>query len=58
MLKVTQALAAKGKPGGLALGNAVGDGNGWCHWLVWSFGGKMVDENRRTTGRFSRQIVQ
>jgi len=45
MLKVTQALAAKGKPGGLALGNAVGDGNGWCHWLVWSFGGKMVDEN-------------
>jgi multiple sugar transport system substrate-binding protein len=45
MLKVTQALAAKGKPGGLALGNAVGDANGWCHWLVWSFGGKMVDEN-------------
>jgi multiple sugar transport system substrate-binding protein len=45
MLKVTQALAAKGKPGGLALGNAVGDANTWCHWLVWSFGGKMVDEN-------------
>jgi multiple sugar transport system substrate-binding protein len=45
MLKLTQALAAKGKPGGLALGNAVGDGNTWCHWLVWSFGGKMVDEN-------------
>ena len=45
MLKATQALAAKGKPGGLALGNAVGDANTWCHWLVWSFGGKMVDEN-------------
>ena len=45
MLKLTQALAAKGKPGGLALGNAVGDANTWCHWLVWSFGGKMVDEN-------------
>jgi multiple sugar transport system substrate-binding protein len=45
MLKVSQALAAKGKPGGLALGNAVGDGNTWCHWLVWSHGGKMVDEN-------------
>ena len=44
MLKVAQALAAKGKPGGLALGNAVGDGNTWCHWLVWSFGGRMVDE--------------
>ncbi len=45
MLKACQALAAKGKPGGLALGNAVGDGNTWAHWLVWSFGGKMVDEN-------------
>jgi multiple sugar transport system substrate-binding protein len=45
MLKLTQALAANGKPGGLALGNAVGDANTWCHWLVWSFGGKMVDEN-------------
>jgi multiple sugar transport system substrate-binding protein len=45
MLKVSQALAAKGKPGGLALGNAVGDGNTWCHWLVWSHGGRMVDEN-------------
>jgi multiple sugar transport system substrate-binding protein len=44
MLKATTALAAKGKPGGLALGNAVGDGNTWCHWLVWSFGGRMVDE--------------
>jgi hypothetical protein len=29
------ALAAKGKPGGLALGNAAGDANGWCHWLAW-----------------------
>ena len=47
MLKAAQALAAKGKPGGLALGNAVGDGNGWCHWVVWSFGGKMVDENNQ-----------
>ena len=44
MLKATTALAAKGKPGGLALGNAVGDGNTWCHWLVWSHGGRMVDE--------------
>ena len=47
MLKAAQALAAKGKPGGLALGNAVGDANGWCHWVVWSFGGRMVDENNQ-----------
>jgi multiple sugar transport system substrate-binding protein len=44
MLKASQGLAAKGHPGGLALGNAVGDANTWCHWLVWSFGGRMVDE--------------
>lgn len=44
MLKLAEALAAKGKPGGLALGNAVGDGNTWCHWIVWSHGGRMVDE--------------
>jgi multiple sugar transport system substrate-binding protein len=44
-LKLCQALAAKGKPGGLALGNAVGDGNTWTHWVVWAFGGRMVDEN-------------
>jgi multiple sugar transport system substrate-binding protein len=44
MLKACQALKAKGKPGGLALGNAVGDGNTWCHWIVWAFGGKMVNE--------------
>ncbi|MBL8669063.1 MAG: carbohydrate ABC transporter substrate-binding protein, partial [Alphaproteobacteria bacterium] len=44
MLKACQALKAKGKPGGLALGNAVGDANTWCHWLVWAFGGKMVND--------------
>ena len=44
-LKLMQALKAKGTPGGLALGNATGDGNTWTHWLVWAFGGKMVDEN-------------
>ena len=43
-LKLMAALKAKGTPGGFALGNATGDGNVWCHWLLWSFGGKMVDE--------------
>ena len=43
-LKLMQGLKAKGTPGGFALGNATGDGNCWTHWLLWSFGGKMVDE--------------
>ncbi|HET7729156.1 MAG TPA: substrate-binding domain-containing protein [Usitatibacter sp.] len=42
-LKLAQAYKAKGMPPGFALGNATGDGNVWCHWLVWAFGGKMVD---------------
>ncbi|NEX64723.1 ABC transporter substrate-binding protein [Noviherbaspirillum galbum] len=43
-LKLCQALKAKGTPSGFALGKAVGDGNNWAHWLLWSHGGKMVDE--------------
>ena len=43
-LKLCQAMKAKGTPAGFALGNAVGDGNSWVYWLVWAFGGKMVDE--------------
>lgn len=42
-LKLCQALKAKGTPSGFALGKAVGDGNNWAHWLLWSHGGKLVD---------------
>ncbi|MBM3537111.1 MAG: extracellular solute-binding protein [Alphaproteobacteria bacterium] len=44
LLECCKALKAKGTPAGFALGNAVGDANGWCHWIVWSHGGRMVDE--------------
>jgi multiple sugar transport system substrate-binding protein len=43
-LKLCQGLKAKGLPPGFALGNATGDGNTWCHWVVWAHGGKMVDQ--------------
>ena len=43
-LKLLQALKAKGTPGGFALGNATGD-SGWTHWLMWAFGGKIVDKD-------------
>jgi multiple sugar transport system substrate-binding protein len=42
-LRLCKALKDKGTPAGFALGNATGDG-GWCHWLVWAFGGRLVDE--------------
>lgn len=43
-LKLCQGLKAKGTPAGFALGNATGDANTWCQWLVWAHGGKMVDK--------------
>jgi multiple sugar transport system substrate-binding protein len=43
-LKLCQALKAKGTPAGFALGHATGDANGWTHWLMWSFGGRLADE--------------
>ncbi|MFM7697134.1 MAG: ABC transporter substrate-binding protein [Limnohabitans sp.] len=46
LLKLFQALHAKGTPGGMALGNATGD-SGWTHWLMWAFGGSIVDKNNK-----------
>ncbi|MBK0394045.1 ABC transporter substrate-binding protein [Ramlibacter algicola] len=45
-LKMFKALKDKGTPGGMALGNATGDGL-WCNWLVWAFGGMLVDKNNK-----------
>jgi multiple sugar transport system substrate-binding protein len=43
-LELCKAMKAKGTPAGFAHGKAVGDGNNYVHWLLWSHGGKMVDE--------------
>jgi multiple sugar transport system substrate-binding protein len=44
-LKLCQALQKKNKPAGFALGNAVGDANGFANWMVWSHGGYLVDDD-------------
>jgi multiple sugar transport system substrate-binding protein len=46
-LKLCKALKEKGTPPGFALGHANGDGNTWCQWLLWAFGGKVVDANNK-----------
>ncbi len=33
------------KPSGFALGNAVGDGNGFANWLMWSHGASILNES-------------
>jgi len=43
-LELAKALKAKSKPMGFPHGKAVGDGNNYAHWLLWSHGGKMVDD--------------
>jgi len=45
-LKMAKAVKEKSTPGGMALGNATGDGL-WCNWLIWAFGGKLVDQNNK-----------
>lgn len=44
--RMFRALKEKGTPGGMALGNATGD-SGWTHWLMWAFGGSIVDRNNK-----------
>lgn len=42
-LDLCGALAEKGTPPGFPLGHAVGDANTFVHWLLWAFGGRLVD---------------
>ena len=44
-LKLMAGLKKNDTPGGFALGNASGDGNCWTHWILWSHGGRVVDED-------------
>lgn len=47
-LRLMKALKDKGTPGGMALGNATGD-SGWTSWLIWAFGGALVDKDNKVT---------
>ncbi|HVG49874.1 MAG TPA: ABC transporter substrate-binding protein, partial [Rubellimicrobium sp.] len=44
-LELCKAMQANGTPAGFPHGKAVGDGNNYAHWLLWSHGGMTVDEN-------------
>lgn len=43
-LRLCQAMKKNNKPVGMALGNAVGDGNGTANFLTWAHGGSLLDE--------------
>jgi multiple sugar transport system substrate-binding protein len=44
-LELCKGLKRVGKPAGMALGHASGDGNAWVHWCLWAFGGNLVDKD-------------
>ena len=46
-LRLARTLKKNGHPAGFALGNAVGDANGFCSWLLWAHGGCMADADGR-----------
>jgi len=43
-LALCRNLKKNGHPVGFALGNAVGDANGYCSWMLWGHNGYLVDE--------------
>jgi multiple sugar transport system substrate-binding protein len=43
-LDMCKKLRRANKASGFALGNAVGDGNAFANWLMWSFGASITDE--------------
>ena len=44
VLALCKKLKEIGKPAGFALGNAVGDGNGFAQWILWSHGASLLNE--------------
>jgi multiple sugar transport system substrate-binding protein len=48
-LDLCRKLQKAGKPAGFALGNAVGDGNGFANWLLWSHNASLLDEEGSVT---------
>jgi multiple sugar transport system substrate-binding protein len=49
ILALCKKLKEAGKPAGFALGNAVGDGNGFANWLLWSHNASVLDEDGNIT---------
>lgn len=48
-LDLCKKLQKAGKPAGFALGNAVGDGNGFADWMMWAHNAALLDEEGNVT---------
>ena len=47
MAEFFKAMNKNGTPGGMALGHASGDANGWVHWALWAHGGNLIDKDNK-----------
>ncbi len=48
-LDLCKKLQKAGKPAGFALGNAVGDGNGFADWMMWAHNASLLNEEGNVT---------
>lgn len=48
-LAMAEKLKKNNHPVGFALGHAVGDGNGFANWLLWSFGASLTDHEGKVS---------
>jgi len=46
-LELCKAMKGNNTPAGMAFGHASGDANTWLYWLLWTFGGNVVDANNK-----------
>jgi len=46
-LRLCREMRRIGKPAGFAFSRSPNDGNSFCHWLLWSHGGRLVDEQNK-----------
>jgi multiple sugar transport system substrate-binding protein len=46
-MRLAKQLKRDRHPMGFALGKAPSDGNNWCYWLLWAFGGGVADLDNR-----------
>ncbi len=46
-LELCRAMHKNNTPAGFCLGHSTGDGLAWVHWLLWGFGGYLIDQNEK-----------
>ena len=56
-LALCRELKKNGHPAGFALGNSVGDANGYCNWMLWGSNACLADEGGRVAIN-SRETIE